>query len=41
MVEVAAESSEELMDIYLENGDLSEEQIIKACAIARSHAKSS
>ena len=29
MVEVAAESSEELMDIYLENGDLSEEQIIK------------
>jgi elongation factor G len=29
MVEVAAESSEALMDHYLENGDLSEEQIIK------------
>ena len=29
MVEVAAESSEELMNHYLESGDLSEEQIIK------------
>ena len=29
MVEVAAESSEELMNQYLESGDLSEEQIIK------------
>jgi elongation factor G len=29
MVEVAAESSEELMNQYLETGDLSEEQIIK------------
>ena len=27
MVEVAAESSDELMELYLENGDLSEEQI--------------
>ena len=30
LVEAAAESSEELMDKYLENGDLSEEDIIKA-----------
>ena len=29
MVEMAAESSEELMDQYLESGDLTEEQIIK------------
>ena len=29
MVEVAAESSEELMDQYLENGDLTEAQVIK------------
>jgi elongation factor G len=30
MVEAAAEASEELMNEYLENGDLSEEQIIQA-----------
>ncbi len=29
MVEAAAEASEELMNQYLENGDLTEEEIIK------------
>ena len=32
MVEAAAESSEELMDSYLEEGDLTEAEIIKGLA---------
>jgi elongation factor G len=40
MVEAAAESSEELMDRYLEQGELSEADVIKgACATARSPAR--
>ena len=35
MVEVAAEASEELMEAYLEEGELTEAQIMKACVPAR------
>jgi elongation factor G len=41
MVEAAAEASEELMNKYLENGDLSEERSSSVCVPAPSLAKSS
>jgi elongation factor G len=41
MVEAAAEASEELMNKYLEEGDLTEEEITPACALAPSLVKSS
>ena len=40
MVEAAAEANEELMNKYLEEGELSEEEIKPACARARSPARS-
>ncbi len=41
MVEAAAEASEELMNKYLESGELTEAEIKAACARARSPARSS
>ena len=40
MIEAAAEANEELMNKYLEEGDLSEAEIKRACASARSATRS-
>lgn len=40
MVEAAAEAGEELMEKYLEEGDLSEEDIIRVFVSTRSTVKS-
>lgn len=40
MLEAAAEANEELMNKYLETGDLSEEDIKKDCALERLILKS-